>query len=227
MSHHCIVAEIAFDDAPTVNSNGVTESPENSDKLAQRNLQITSSGNPSFPLTHSIPQAFDMRPSGPVSIQSGSLLNYPDELMIDWGNTPVGSVAKLHWPQIEAADVITLGTSLYGAHSLTASGTNTVQCPVVEGVTYVPILPGAGKSFAGLFSVDPPNGIHTGRVKGFGGNPTLIPPSLTGVPAANKGPGIRRKRSTAARSARSYTTASAIYATKPTVTLQRAYGVEP
>lgn len=63
-THHCIVAEIAYDDAPIVNSGSVTESPENSDKLAQRNLQITSSGNPSYPLTHRVPQAFDMRPSG-------------------------------------------------------------------------------------------------------------------------------------------------------------------
>lgn len=40
-THHCIVAQIAYDDAPIVNSNGVTAGPENSDKLAQRNMQVT------------------------------------------------------------------------------------------------------------------------------------------------------------------------------------------
>ena len=79
---------------PIVDSNGITMSPENSDKIAQRNLQITSSGNPSYPLTHRIPQAFDMRPSNPPITGAGLLLNYPDELMIDWGNTPSGSVAQ-------------------------------------------------------------------------------------------------------------------------------------
>jgi hypothetical protein len=77
-------------------ANGVTESPENSDKLAQRNLQITSSGNPSYPLSHRVPQAFDMRPSRDFSRQVGQLLDYPDELMIDWANTPVGSIASIY-----------------------------------------------------------------------------------------------------------------------------------
>src|SRR5271169_2954589 len=40
-THHCVVAQIAFDDAPIINSNGTNENPENSDKLAQRNLEIT------------------------------------------------------------------------------------------------------------------------------------------------------------------------------------------
>jgi hypothetical protein len=43
-THHCLVAQIAYDGAPIVNSTGVTLSPENSDKLAQRNLQITPAG---------------------------------------------------------------------------------------------------------------------------------------------------------------------------------------
>ena len=30
-THHCLVAQIAYDGAPIVNANGVTESPENSD----------------------------------------------------------------------------------------------------------------------------------------------------------------------------------------------------
>jgi hypothetical protein len=96
--HHCIVAEIAYNGAPIVNANGITESPENSDKLAQRNLQITHSGNPNWPATHRAPQTFDTRPS-PAGAGGGDLLGYPDELMIDWGSTPKGTVAQIYWPQ--------------------------------------------------------------------------------------------------------------------------------
>jgi hypothetical protein len=162
-THHCIVGQIAYDDAPIINSGGVTLSPETTDKLAQRNLQITSSGNPSYPLTHRIPQAFDMRPSKPFSSKPGLLLNYPDEIMIDWGNTPAGSVASIYWPQLAAADVIALATKLYGVHSLTATDLNTIQCRAVQGVTYIPIPAAVGKTFAGLFTVDLPANIHIGQ----------------------------------------------------------------
>jgi hypothetical protein len=43
-THHCLVAQIAYDGAPIINSTGVTLGPENSDKLAQRNLEITTAG---------------------------------------------------------------------------------------------------------------------------------------------------------------------------------------
>ena len=66
-THHCIVAEIAYDDAPipTATASRAAPSPANSDQLAQRNLQITLSENPKSRATHVIPQAFDLRP-GPV-----------------------------------------------------------------------------------------------------------------------------------------------------------------
>ena len=162
-THHCIVAEIACDDAPIVNSNGVTMSPENSDKLAQRNLQITSSGNPSYPQTHRVPQAFDMRPSRAVNPAPRLLLNYPDELMIDWGNTPPGSVANIFWPQIAAADVISMAKRLYGHSVFKAADANTLQCAVTRGVTYVPIPTGNGKQFAGLITVTLPNTVRVGQ----------------------------------------------------------------
>jgi hypothetical protein len=162
-THHCIVAEIAYDDAPIINSGGVTMSPENSDKLAQRNLQITSSGNPSYPETHRIPQAFDMRASEAVATTPGLLLDYPDELMIDWGNTPHGSVASLYWPQINSADVLQLASSLYSTHLLAAADANTIKCQVTKGVTYIPIPVGTGKNFAGLFTLDLPQGITVGQ----------------------------------------------------------------
>jgi hypothetical protein len=162
--HSCLVAQIAYDDAPIINADGQIETPENSDKLAQRNMQVNPSGNPGFPATHRIPQTIDVRPSPPpASTDTTSILSYPDEMMIDWGKTPIGSVASIYWPGVSAKSVLQLAAQLYGGHLLTAVDANTIQCKVVSPVTYVPIPTGAGGSFAGLFTVDLPNGITLGQ----------------------------------------------------------------
>lgn len=162
-THHCIVAEINYDSTPIVNSGGVTMSPENSDKLAQRNLQITSSGNPSYPLTHRIPQAFDTRPSPQPAAESGALLDYPDELMIDWGNVPTGSLATIYWPQVNARDVLQLASTLYAASSLSAVDAHTINLKVSSGIGYLPIPPASRQNFAGLFTLELPQGITVGQ----------------------------------------------------------------
>jgi hypothetical protein len=162
-SHHCLVAEIADDDAPIINANGVTSSPENSDKLAQRNLQFTASDNPGPEATHRIPQTFDLRPGVAVAQTAGDLLDYPDELMIDWGQTPKGSLAHIYWPQINASKVLTLANRLYGTHLLSASDGNTIDCKVSRGVTYIPIPSGTVENIAGLFTVDLPTTVAVGQ----------------------------------------------------------------
>jgi hypothetical protein len=163
-THHCIVAQIAFDDAPIINANGTTENPASCDKLAQRNLQITLSDNPGPASTHRIPQTFDLRRGTTISATAGDLLDYPDELMVDWGNTPVGSTANIYWPQVNSADVLALAKSIYSTHQLSAADANTVQCKVPKGFTYVPIPAGIGENFAGLFTIDLPAGVVTGQV---------------------------------------------------------------
>lgn len=162
-THHCIVAQIAYDDAPIINANGIVMNPENSDKLAQRNLQVTLSDNPGPADTHRVPQTFDIRPSQPLIQVPGSLLNYPDELMIDWGRLPLGSTANIYWPQVDAAEVIKLAGELYGSHLLSAADPNTIQCKITRGVTYVPIPSASGENFAGLFTVDLPLTVVTGQ----------------------------------------------------------------
>ena len=161
-THHCIVAEIAYDETPLVNSNGVALTPENSDKLAQRNLQITASGNPGYPDTHRIPQTFDSRPS-PAPTGTGQLLDYPDEMMIDWGNVPAGSTASIYWPDVSAQAVLDLATSLYGTHKLQAADPHTVTCKTTSGVTYIPIPYASSANLAGLFTVDLPKAITAGQ----------------------------------------------------------------
>ena len=162
-THHCLVAQIASDDAPIVNANGVVESPENSDKLAQRNLQLTLSDNPGPPSTHRVPQTFDLKPGRAVAATTGDLLDYPDELMIDWGRTPAGSLAHIFWPQISAGAVLSLANRIYGSHLLSASDGNTITTTVIKGVTYVPIPAGTAENIAGLFTIDLPTTISAGQ----------------------------------------------------------------
>lgn len=83
--------------------------------------------------------------------------------MIDWGNTPAGSLANIYWPQVTAEDVLKLATTLYGTHPFSAADANTIQCKTSKGVTYVPIPHATGKNFAGLFTLDLPNTIHIGQ----------------------------------------------------------------
>jgi hypothetical protein len=162
-THHCLVAQIEYADAPITNTSGVVASPENNDKLAQRNLQITSSGNPSFPVTHRIPQTFDLRPSPVQALATGPLAGYPDELMIDWGQAPHGSAARIYWPAVSSSDVLALAARLYPNHLLSAVDGHTVECRSGGGVAYVPIPAGGNQSFAGLITVELAAGIRVGN----------------------------------------------------------------
>ena len=162
-THHCIVAEIAYDNAPLLFQSGVATNPGNTDKLSQRNLQITLSGNPGPVSTHRIPQAFDTRPSLPFLDTDGTVLNEPDEMMIDWGNTPPGSKAQIYWPEVAANDVLELASRLYGTNLITAVDANTIALTSVRGVSYVPIPAAQDKTFAGLFTVDLPLGVKAGQ----------------------------------------------------------------
>ncbi|MFN8582699.1 MAG: hypothetical protein U0163_17195 [Gemmatimonadaceae bacterium] len=180
-THHCIVAQIAFDDTPI----SIGANPEASDKLAQRNLQVTHSDNPGPASTHRIPQTFDIRPSA-----IGGRNDYVDELMIDWGAIPKGSVASIYWPQVQASDVLMLATMLYPSHTLTATDNHTIACKVTGGVTYIPVPMAAGENFAGLFTVDLPTTVVTGqefnivvRRVGRKGKVTRTPPPQTQVGA--------------------------------------------
>ena len=165
-THHCIVAEIAYDDAPIPNSTatGAAPTPTSWDQLAQRNLQITLSENPKSRATHIVPQAFDLRPSKVPIPLPGTGLDLPDELMIDWGKTPPGSVATIYWPGLDSHKVLALAHSIYASHLLSAADGHTIQCETTAGVTYIPIPHVSGVNFAGLMTIDLPNTVTDGQV---------------------------------------------------------------
>ena len=148
--HHCLVAQIAYAGDPIQNANGITMSPEVSDMLAQRNLQVTTSDNPGGPATHRVPQTFDVRPSPKLAPSPQTL---PDELMIDWGNVPSGSIATIYWPAVGAAEVLGLSSRMYGVQELSEVEANAIQCVTGSNLTFVPIPSTAGPGFAGLLAL--------------------------------------------------------------------------
>jgi hypothetical protein len=157
-THHCVVAQIAYDDAPIPPG----ASPMSWDQLAQRNMQFTLVDNPGLVATHRAPQTFDIRPSKAIGTPEGFGIP-PDELMIDWGDVPQGSTASIYWPAVAAADVIALADTWGGAGGLSSSDAHTLTLRVEGGITYLPIPEGTGQNFAGLFTLELPLGIRTGQ----------------------------------------------------------------
>lgn len=154
-NHACIVAQIAYDPDPIpAGANAAT-----SDKIGQRNISWSSSDNPGAPAGHLVPTLFDLKFTSP-NIGQNAL---PDELMIEWGDTPVGSTASIFWPQVSADDVIQLANRFYTSPTLTKQDAHTVQVNTGS-VTYIPIPAGTGPNLAGLVSVQlPSNTVKVGQ----------------------------------------------------------------
>jgi hypothetical protein len=169
--HQCLVAEIAFDDESI--PPGAT--PATSDKLAQRNLAFVDVPNPGLELSRRAVHTFEIRPT-PGRLPPDWA---PDELMIDWGNTSVGSPAAIYLPAVDAGAVLELASTLYASHRLKRIDDHTLQC-LAGGVTYVPIPPGIAINYVGLLSVDLPAGVREGQA--FTIVVRQITSALAGVP---------------------------------------------
>jgi hypothetical protein len=153
-NHACLVAQIAYDPDPIPpGANAAT-----SDKIGQRNLSWGSSDNPGPARAHLVPTLFDIRPTA-AKLPPGAR---PDELMIEWGDTPAGTVASLYWPQVDADDVLALADRYYTASRLSKGDAHTIEW-VTGTVTYVPIPPAAGPNIAGLLSLQLPQTVSAGQ----------------------------------------------------------------
>ena len=153
-NHACLVTEISYDPDPIpAGANAST-----SDKIGQRNLAWGGSDNPGAAAGHLVPTLFDAALTSPA-IGANAL---PDELMIEWGDTPVGSTASIYWPQAAAGSVIQLANRFYPAHTLTQQDANTVQVKTGS-VTYIPIPAGSGPNLAGLISLQLPSTVRVGQ----------------------------------------------------------------
>jgi hypothetical protein len=147
--HQCLVSEIVFSPAPA--QDGAT--PSVSDKLAQRNLNIVPAANPGIVFSRRIPQTFEIQPS------KSRLEN--DELMIDWGNLPEGSVATLYLPGLNTDDVLLLAARKYRSHRLARIDEHTLKSDA-GGITYLPI-PFTDAGIQCLLTIDLPEGIKKGQ----------------------------------------------------------------
>jgi hypothetical protein len=140
--HQCLVAEVAFDPVPIP----IGKDPSNWDKLAQRNLAWSDVGSATAVTT------FDIRPT-PLGLATGQMV---DELMIDWGNTPRGSVASIYLPATSADEILSMASRMYITHGLTRADDHTLHCRT-RGITFLPIPAGSGAKYGGLLTIDPPS----------------------------------------------------------------------
>lgn len=152
--HQCLVAEIAFDPDPIPGG----ASPGGSDKLAQRNLVIVESANPGYEASRRILTTFDLHP-----MSTRKALLPPDELLIDWGNTPRDSVATIYIPEIDADQIITLANTRYGLNRISQIDGQSIRLPV-GGISYIPLPPGITINLTGLLSVNLPATVRRGEV---------------------------------------------------------------
>ena len=150
--HQCLIAEIAFDPAPV--PSGVT--PFASDKLAQRNLTLVESANPGDVASRRIPSTFELKATPAKAGAS-------DELMIDWGHTPAGSVARIYLPGVSADEIVALAAKRYSLAGLSRIDEHTVQCPVRR-ISYIPIPSGPALNHPGLLTIDLPAGVRKGQL---------------------------------------------------------------
>jgi hypothetical protein len=152
-AHQCLVAEIAFDPAPI----GLGAGPSTSDKLAQRNLAIVESANPGVVGSRRIPQTFELRPT-PEGLPEEAT---PDELLIDWGSTPVGSVASIYLPEFDADEITAMAAQLYRTDAFVAVDEHTLQT-ATGGMSWLPI-PRGRTNVTGLLTIDLPGTVRAGQ----------------------------------------------------------------
>jgi hypothetical protein len=146
--HQCLIAEIAFDPVPIP----FGKDPGNWDKLAQRNVAWSDLGSGRALDT------FEIRatPVPPTPSQPA------DELMIDWGNTPAGTVATIYLPGVNADDVLDMASRMYTNRRLARVDDHTLQCKA-GGITYIPVPYASNIDFAGLLSLDLPANLRIGQ----------------------------------------------------------------
>ena len=146
--HQCLVAEIAFDGTPIP----FGKDPGNWDKLAQRNIAWSDLGSGRGVST------FEVRPT--TAPPSPTLP--ADELMIDWGNLPKGSLATIYLPDASADEVLDLASRMYTTRRLIRGDDHTLHCKT-GGITYVPVPYGSTVDYAGLLSIDLPAHVREGH----------------------------------------------------------------
>jgi hypothetical protein len=82
--------------------------------------------------------------------------------MIDWGNTPAGTVASIYLPGVDADQVLDMASRMYTRRRLSRVDDHTLQCKA-GGITYIPVPYASNINFAGLLSLDLPPKLRIGQ----------------------------------------------------------------
>lgn len=155
-THQCMVAEINFD-PDLITTQGI--STASSGKLSQRNLAIDHGENPGSLETRRVQHTFAIHPTTSKPLRKQG----PDELMISWGNTPVGTDATIYLPGLRVSEVLDLAARNFNLQTLTRVDDHTIRCKTA-GVTYIPIPAAIGVDLAGLITLELPPTIRKGQV---------------------------------------------------------------
>ena len=162
-THSCVVAQLVYDDAPLPDRPGRGAGPGILRQLrpAQPPDHLLRQPRPAV----DAPRPADLRhPARPGAGHAASCSNYPDELMIDWGNTPVGSTASIYWPAVSSPPTCWPWPRSSTPRTSCRRPTRTrssVSCPRASPTCRSRRGPGA--NFAGLFTVDLPPGVKAGQ----------------------------------------------------------------
>jgi hypothetical protein len=168
--HYCLVAEIFFwPPGTTTDPIPVESTPASSDRLAQRNLSLDPSGNPGWPLTHTVQHTFLVKPSIAAIGRSTSIAATqeffvgPDELIIQWGNVPRATQATLFFPEVQADQILSLSALRQHPAVLAKVDDHTISIKVAD-VTFIPLPARSSGNLAGLMTLTLPQGIRVGQM---------------------------------------------------------------
>lgn len=164
--HLCLVAEIYFQPSGT-DPIPFGATPASSDRLAQRNLAIAESDNPGNAATHTVQHTFRVKPSRIFTGETGALTSVQrggyDELVIHWNNLPHDTKCTLYFPEWNMDEVLAVAALRQRPNVLKKVDDHTLQCAVAD-ISYVPVLGGSNKDYAGLISLELPQHVRDGQL---------------------------------------------------------------
>ena len=169
--HQCLVAEIYFQPSGT-DPIPVGSTPASSDRLAQRNLAIVESDNPGDAATHTVQHTFRVRPSrgfkdARLGFAEGALATVQrggyDELIFHWNNLPRDTQCTLYFPEWDMDDVLRLVALRQRPAVFAKVDSHTLRCAVAD-IGFLPVVGGAEKDYAGLISLELPQGVRDGNL---------------------------------------------------------------
>ncbi len=182
--HQCLLAELFFEsdkipDVADPQNSASAATPANHENLAQRNVAVSKSGNPGSRESRTVQTTFVARSSPTATdkfIQKyvtqdrrqafdlrRNRVPLPDELMFSGKNLPEGSRITVYMPEAKADDIIRLASQRLSPVKLEKIDDRTVSF-IIDHTAYVPMPGGKLRNFAGLLSVELPEGVQKGEV---------------------------------------------------------------